>query len=131
MRLAVATLMTILVACSGGESSKKNNSENGSMAKDCEANAEVANKSFEMRNGKTSGEEEFEFVGMVYAQNMKAAIFPPLKMTQKSCSGTFIGLSARVKISTKCLRKHRKSPIKKDEKNFIWKRKKLLCEMYQ
>ena len=90
MRLAVATLMTILVACSEGESSNKNNSENGSMAKDCEANAEVANKSFEMRNGKTSGEEEFEFVGMVYAQNMKAAIFPPLKMTQKSCSGTLV-----------------------------------------
>lgn len=90
MRVAVATLMTILIACSEGEASKKSTSENAASPKDCEAKAAPAKKSFEMRNGNASGEEDFEFVGMVYAQNMKIALFPPLKITQKSCSGTLV-----------------------------------------
>ena len=90
MRVAIATSMLIFIACSEGESSKTNKSEDRGAPKDCVKAAPIAQKSFNMRNGKTSSEDEFEFVGMVYAQNMRIAIFPPLKITQKSCSGTLV-----------------------------------------
>lgn len=91
MRLAAAAVCLVMIGCAELENAGKKDSDNAvSQLNDCKSSNAKPNKGFNIRNGKTATTKQYGFMGMVYAQNMQIKMFPAIKLTQKSCSGTLV-----------------------------------------
>jgi hypothetical protein len=86
-RVAVAICLTAFGCAELPNSAKRDSSKNEDG---CSANASVKKASLMMRNGETASEDDYPFAGMLYAKNMRITVFPPLQVTQKSCSATLV-----------------------------------------
>jgi hypothetical protein len=90
MKVAAAVLCFTMFGCAEIANTGKDETDE-SVLSDCKSgNATPGKKGFQIRNGKTAGSDDYEFMGMVYAQNMRITMFPPLQITQKSCSGALV-----------------------------------------
>lgn len=88
MKRAAIAICIVVLGCAELPNKAKRGSSQDSGCTAADANAKKA--SLQMRNGETAASDDYPFAGMLYAKNMRIAIFPPLKMSQKSCSATLV-----------------------------------------
>lgn len=91
MRTAAAVVCFFFLGCAEFENAeKKDPDDTNSVLSDCKSSNAKPKMGFSIRNGKTSSASQYEFMGLVYAQNMRITMFPPIQLGQKSCSGTLV-----------------------------------------